>query len=177
MILELADAKKLDPAITQRDLNAYEAQVRTLTNNHFHVLGIRLKGLNIDDHGMIELPSDFPGLFEGDTVEISGTHYNNGLYTIAEIEIGSVKLNGNRWVTEKAKNAYLTLVRYPDDILAGVSKLIAYNVKMASKTGLKSKTIARMSETYYDVNASDNLEGFPKSMWSFLDKYRKFRWS
>lgn len=177
MILELTVAQKIDPSITQQSLNAYEQKVRTLTNNHFHVSGIRLKGLNIDDQGMIELPSDFPGLFENDTVEISGTRYNDGLFSVAEINVGSVKLTGARWVPEKAKNAYLTLVCYPDDVLDGVSKLIEYNAQMASKTGLKSKTVARMSETYYDVNSTDNVDGFPKSMFSFLDKYRKFRWS
>ena len=177
MILELTEAQKIDQKITQRDLNAYEEKVRILTNNHFHVPGVRITELEIGLKGVIKLPAEFAGLFKDDTVEISGTRYNDGLYTVAEISAESITLNGERWVPEIAKKGVLILVKYPDDVLDGVSKLISYRVKMGSKSGLKSKTVARMSETYFDVNATDNVDGFPASMFSFLDKYKKLRWS
>lgn len=177
MILEITEANKIDPRLTQRDLNAYEEKVRILTNNHFHVPGVRIVGLNIGLKGVIKKPPEFVGLFVGDTVEISGTRYNDGLFEVSEIDNESITLNGDRWVPENVKNGVLVLVRYPDDVLDGVSKLIDYRAKMGSKSGLKSKTVARMSETYFDVNAADNVDGFPASMFSFLNKYKKLRWS
>ena len=70
----------------------------------------------------------------------------------------------------------LTLVQYPADVTRGIKKLIAYDKKMASKIGIKSESISRMSTTYYDVNASENIDGYPASLLSFLTKYEKMRW-
>ncbi len=48
----------------------------------------------------------------------------------------------------------------------GIEEL--YDLKsMGAKLGIKSESIARMSITYYDVNASDNIEGFPAAKFSF----------
>ena len=70
----------------------------------------------------------------------------------------------------------MTLVEYPADILSGVVKLLKYDAKMGDKLGLKSESVSRMSKTYYDVNASENIEGYPAALMSFLDKYKELRW-
>jgi hypothetical protein len=70
----------------------------------------------------------------------------------------------------------VTLIKYPDDIAKGVKKLIAYDKKMSSKIGIKSESISRMNTTYYDVNASENIDGYPAALLSFLNKYEKMRW-
>ena len=44
------------------------------------------------------------------------------------------------------------------------------------KVGLKSKTVARMSETYFDQNSTETIAGYPAAMMSFIDKYRRMRW-
>lgn len=47
---------------------------------------------------------------------------------------------------------------------------------MAGKIGIKSETISRMSTTYYDMTATENTDGYPSALLSFLKKYEKMRW-
>lgn len=77
---------------------------------------------------------------------------------------------------ENTGDMMVTLVNYPPDIKRGVKKLIQYDKKMSGKIGIKSETISRMSTTYYDVNAAENIEGYPVSLLSFLKKYERIRW-
>ncbi|MHB2275367.1 MAG: pyroglutamyl-peptidase I family protein [Enterococcus faecalis] len=72
--------------------------------------------------------------------------------------------------------AFITKVEYPADIKMGIEELLRFKKSMGAKLGIKSESIARMSITYYDVSASDNIEGFPAAKFSFLNKYKKMRW-
>lgn len=47
---------------------------------------------------------------------------------------------------------------------------------MGVKLGIKLEFIVRMFIMYYDVNVSDNIEGFFVVKFSFLNKYKKMRW-
>ena len=77
---------------------------------------------------------------------------------------------------EKSNCLMLTKVEYPTDIKRGIKKLIEYDKTMTGKIGIKSESIARMSVTYYDVNSTENTDGYPSSLLSFLRKYEKMRW-
>lgn len=175
MIITLEDARKIDPSIEQDDLDAFEQAVRALTSNNFQVKQIRYGVLSLEND-TVNLRSTVGGIRKGDTVEINYTSFNNGVYEVLECNDTSLILNAE-FFTERPMLAILTLVRYPADVKRGIKKLIEYDKKMTGKIGIKSETISRMSTTYYDVGAADNTDGYPKALLSFLDKYKKMRWS
>lgn len=177
MIITLDEAQKIDSAVTQSDLNAYETMVRHLTNNNFQNIQIRFYDLSFDSENTITLRSEPFGLREGDTIQISDSTYNDMLVVIESIENKTLKVKVEEPFFEGSFfSAFITKIQYPADIKYGVAGLIEYKAKMGSKLGIKSESIARMSVTYYDINATDNIEGFPTAKFSFLKKYKKMRW-
>lgn len=177
MILTLQEAQTVNPAITQGELDAYEAAVRQLTNNSFQATDARGVGLTVtgadvtfDDDNLTEFAR------EGDTIEISGTTVDDGLYTVTAADAGTLTLDRNPRETGKQAEAYATLVVYPADVIEGVKRLIDYDKDLGGKTGIKSETISRMSVTYYDTNGSETVSGYPAHLMSFLRKYEKIRW-
>lgn len=177
MIITLEEAQQIDSKVTQDDLNAYETMVRRLTNNNFQNVQIRFYGLSFDSEDTIILRNEPFGLREGDTIQVSDSTYNDRLVVIESIENKTLKVIVEEPFFEGSFfSAFITKIQYPADIKLGIAGLIEYKAKMGSKLGIKSETIARMSVTYYDVNATDNIEGFPASKFSFLKKYKKMRW-
>lgn len=175
MIITLEDAQEVDSNITQDDLNAFEQAVRAITHNNFQMKQIRHR-IAFMNSKTITIDSEIEGVREGDTIEVNYSKFNDGLYVIDSFDGEEITVDTELF-TETPKQAILTLVRYPSDISRGIKKLIEYDKKMTGKIGVKSEAISRMSTTYYDVNASDNTDGYPAALLSFLDKYKKMRWS
>ncbi|HEL2322922.1 TPA: hypothetical protein TZN99_000207 [Streptococcus suis] len=176
MIIDLDDALELDPSITQETCDGLETMVRKLTNNNFQLIKFRIRGLKLSG-STIQAGSGRVDIFRpGDTIEINGTNYNDGLYVVESVSDGVIAIHGD-FIAETHPGAIATKVSYPADVLTGVKKLIAYDAKMRDKAGIKSETVARWSVTYYDVTAAESSEGYPVSLLGFLDKYRKLRWS
>jgi len=176
VIITLSEAQKLDPAIEQEDLDAFEQSVRALTNNNFQNRNVRVKNIELVEPNTIKLKSEVKGLRIGDTVEVNYSHYNDGLYVVEEILENKIKVEDEPFLMEKTSRMIMTKVEYPADVKRGIKKLLEYDKKMAGKLGIKSETISRMSTTYYDVNAAENTDGYPASLLSFLNKYEKMRW-
>ncbi|MGC6569702.1 hypothetical protein [Streptococcus sp. VTCC 12886] len=176
MIINLEEALKLDADATQETCDGLETMVRKLTNNNFQLIKFRIRGLRLSGN-TIKASSGRLDIFKaGDTIEINGTDYNNGLYVVESVSGDVITIRGD-FITETNLGAIATKVSYPADVLTGIKKLIAYDAKMRDKAGIKSETVARWSVTYYDVTATESSEGYPVSMLGFLDKYRKLRWS
>ena len=176
MIISLDEALKLDADATQETCDGLETMVRKLTNNNFQLIKFRIRGLQLSG-STIKASSGRVDIFKtGDTIEINGTDYNNGLYVVESVSDDAITIRGD-FITETNSGAIATKVSYPADVLAGIKKLIAYDAKMSEKIGIKSETVARWSVTYYDVTATESSEGYPVSLLGFLDKYRKLRWS
>ena len=176
MIISLDEALKLDADATQETCDKLETMVRKLTNNNFQLIKFRIRGLRLSG-STIKANSGRLDIFKtGDTIEINGTDYNNGLYVVESVSDDAITIRGD-FITETNSGAIATKVSYPADVLTGIKKLIAYDAKMRDKAGIKSETVARWSVTYYDVTATESSEGYPVSLLGFLDKYRKLRWS
>ncbi|MGO5418167.1 hypothetical protein [Collinsella sp. LCP19S3_B11] len=176
MIISLEEALKLDADATQETCDGLETMVRKLTNNNFQLIKFRIRGLRLSG-STIKANSGRLDIFKaGDTIEINGTDYNNGLYVVESVSDDAITIRGD-FITETNSGAIATKVSYPADVLTGVKKLIAYDAKMRDKAGIKSETVARWSVTYYDVTSAESSEGYPVSLLGFLDKYRKLRWS
>ena len=176
MIISLDEAIKLDADATQETCDGLETMVRKLTNNNFQLIKFRIRGLRLSG-STIKASSGRLDIFKtGDTIEINGTDYNNGLYVVESVSDDAITIRGD-FITETNSGAIATKVSYPADVLTGIKKLIAYDAKMRDKAGIKSETVARWSVTYYDVTATESSEGYPVSLLGFLEKYRKLRWS
>lgn len=176
MILTLSEAKLIDESISQEDLDGIEQTIRALTNNNFQNRDIRFKNIDFLDHETIKVNEDIKGIKVGDTVEVNYSPYNDGLYEVIGIAADTIKVKPDSLYNDINTDAMLTKVEYPADIKTGVKKLLEYDKKMGDKTGIKSETISRMSTTYYDMNSSENIDGYPSSLLSFVKKYEKMRW-
>ncbi|RHH70102.1 MULTISPECIES: hypothetical protein [Vagococcus] len=176
MILTLKEAQVIDENITQNDLDAYEQMVRQLTSNNFQNKNIRFFKLLFEGTNKILLGSSVLGLRVGDTIQVSESRYNDGLFVVSEVGNDYIECESANFFNLEVKEAFITKIEYPADIKQGVESLIKYQKKMGGKVGIKSESIARMSTTYYDVNANDNSQGFPAAKMDFLKKYEKMRW-
>ena len=138
--------------------------IRQYTNNTFVVRNISFETPSID--GRLETVS--PLIKVGDTVLITNSQYNDGVYTVTGAD-GTL----NKELLDDDYNK-VTLVRYPPSIKLGVVKLLQYNVKMDSKVGISSESISRHSVSYAQPT-SDAVCGYPSSLMSFLKPYMKAR--
>lgn len=177
MIIPLEEAQKIFNVVTQDDLDGLETAIRTLTNNPFQNINIRYYNLTFNDDSKITIKDKVIGLRVGETIQISNSTLNDGLFVIEEITGQEITVQGEpQFFDLESKEATLTKVEYPNDILLGVKKLLQYDSKMIGKMGLKSKTVSRMSETYYDQNSGETINGYPAAMMSFINKYKLLKW-
>lgn len=175
MIISLADAQAINPEITQDELNGFETAVRQLTNNKFQNRNVKFLGLTVTDSTVISTDKAVFGLRVGDTIEIVDSKINDGLYVVTGLSDHTITIDGELF-DGRFDKAQVIKIEYPADITTGIKKLIKYDVAMASKVGVKSETISRMSTTYYDATAAENIDGYPAAYLSFLKKYEKLRW-
>lgn len=180
VIIDLTEAKAINPDITTEDLEAFELIVRGLTNNKFQDR-TRRSGIKFIDSDTFEAArsSEFYGFRTGDRIEISGSEYNDGLYTIQLITENQITVDKPDAFVIPPGRIYrgtVTRIFYPADVKRGIKNLIRYDFTAANRIGIKSRSVARMSETYQDTNAGENAEGYPAAMLSFLQKHKRMRW-
>ena len=138
--------------------------IRQYTNNNFTVKNVTFNTPSMN--GKLETVS--PIIKVGDTVLISNSKYNNGVYV----------LTANDGTLDKEifddENNKITLVKYPPSIKLGVVKLLQYNAKMDDKVGISSESLSRHSVSYAQPS-SDSIGGYPSSLMSFLKPFMKAR--
>ena len=138
--------------------------IRQYTNNNFIVKNVTFNTPSLN--GKLDTVS--PIFKVGDTVLISNSKYNNGVYVINDLD-GTL----DKELFDDDNNK-VTLVKYPPSIKLGVVKLLQYNAKMDSKVGISSESLSRHSVSYAQPT-SDSIGGYPSSMMSFLKPYMKAR--
>ena len=175
MILTAEEYRLLNPADTQADaalelrLRALESAVRAWTHNDFTRRGLRcvcpVQG------GELGAAPDW--LSVGDTVQITESAYNNGVYDVigrrGDTAALHEELQGDEYVR-------VTKVVYPPDVKLGIVSLMKWDAEKRDKVGISSETLSRHSITYADMTGSTNAElGYPKSLLGFLTPYMKAR--
>lgn len=152
-------------------LNAVELAIRSYTNNNFQNRYVRFHAESLESPKNHLLgTSDF--LRVGDTVQISQSQVNDGLYVITEISDDFIRVGGDLY---KYPDNLVTKIEYPADIKAGVLDLMKWEVKNRQKVGIKSETLSRHSVSYYDQDANNQVMGYPVSLLGFLKPYMKAR--
>ena len=138
--------------------------IRQYTNNNFIIKNVTFNTPSLNG----KLDSVSPLFKVGDTVLISNSKYNNGVYVINDLD-GT--LDKELFDDENNK---VTLVKYPPAIKLGVVKLLQYNAKMDDKVGISSESLSRHSVSYAQPT-SDSIGGYPSSLMSFLKPFMKAR--
>ena len=150
-------------------LAGIEQQIRGFTHNNFQVRGT---GRICDVVGGLFMMEALNPYEVGDTVQISGSAKNDGLYTVKEINEFTFTVNEK---TRDEIDVYVTAVRYPADIKLGVINLMMWELENRTKAGIESETISRHTVNYINLDAWNSNMGYPNSLTQFLRPYMKAR--
>lgn len=169
-VMKLPEFANQDEQVIADKLNAAEFMIRAYTNNNFQNRFIRFTAESTTDY-LVPIKGTLDYLKIGDTVQISQSMVNDGLYTIIEIDDDFIRVNQELY---KSTNL-VTKVEYPADVRAGVLELLKWDIKNRPKVGVKSETLSRYSVTYFDQDANNQVMGYPVSLLGFLKPYMKAR--
>ena len=172
MIISVDDLKKqvtfkgwTDERIRMK-LDSIEQVIRSYTHNNFQNRGIRA-------HCSVaanEITCSIPGLNAGDTIMITESKYNEGLYVINSVDIGTITTDHDLIDEERV---LLTKVEYPADVVECAIKLIEWEQEYGGKVGIKSETLSRHSVTYED--SATLYMGYPVGILNGLKLHMKAR--
>ena len=108
----------------------------------------------------------------GDTIQISQSHYNDGLYVITKLDNDTITLDKDLFDNEFNM---VTKIEYPTAIVQGVINLMKWDVNSRDKVGIQSESISRHSVTYFNQDGSNSTIGYPTSLLGFLEPFKKAR--
>lgn len=174
MILSVQDLqqypefKNQDPVILKKKLDAVEVLIRKYTNNNFQNRNIRFLA---SSSGSV-LNGVSPFLTVGDTVQISQSEVNNGLYVVTGLNETTTTVDKELFDVE---SNLVTKVEYPVDVVMGVINLMKWEQTNRGKVGIKQETLSRYSVAYFDQDANNQIMGYPVSLLGFLEIYKKAR--
>lgn len=154
----------------EQKLKAIEQTIRSYTNNNFQNRKIRSVGFI--SSSKLNGVNSLSGLKVGDTVQITESIFNEGLYTIKAVDVNTIELD--KGLIDES-HVLITKVEYPDDVIDCCINLCEWEVKNRGKVGIKAETLSRHSVTYFDQDASNQMNGYPVSLLGCLKPYRKAR--
>lgn len=164
---QFVDTEESD-SVLEVKLQALESLIRKYTNNNFQVRSIRSQSAILDNR-ILNPPQH---LKTGDTVQISDSLLNNGVYTVSSVDKDGMTVD--RELLDCQRNL-ITRIEYPPDIVMGVVNMLKWDLQNRDKVGIQSETISRHSVTYFNMDSDNSIMGYPKSLLGFLKPYIKAR--
>lgn len=167
-IMAMPEFAGQDRNVMAYKLEAIEVMIRAYTNNNFQNRFIRFVGTSQGDclYGKPRY------LKVGDTVQISQSMVNDGLYVVKAISDDHIQVDKDLFTYLEN---LVTKVEYPGSIRAGVIDLLKWEVANRDKVGIQSETLSRHSVTYFNQDANNQTMGYPVSLLGFLKPYMKAR--
>lgn len=172
MIITVDDLRKqvncgtvTDELITT-NLEAIEAVIRAYTNNNFQQRSVRMAGRS-EEFNVYGSPRFFA---VGDTVQISGSGVNDGLYKVDAVGEDHIELDKELMAVPCN---LVTKIKYPADVIQCAVDLYKWKQTMGGKVGVKSETLSRHSVTYED--SATLFMGYPVGILNGLNLHRKAR--
>ena len=150
-------------------LKAIEQTIRAYTNNNFQDRGRRVKARIIN--GEIVSEARIPFAIDN-TVQISASRYNNGLFTVVGCDDFSFTVKED--ITDE-EDVLVTKIKYPDDVIDCCINLLEWEKNNRGKVGIQSETLSRHSVTYFNQDTGNQVMGYPASLLGCLKAYRKAR--
>lgn len=174
MLMSVAELRRFvdteeDDQVLEAKLQALEPSIRAYTNNNFQRVSYRREADIVGGLFLVEALTPF---HEGDTVQITGSRYNDGLFTVAEVTDSTFTVLED--VVDE-EGVLVTKVVYPDDVKMGAVNLMKWELNNRDKVGVSSETISRHSVTYFDMNGDNSTMGYPKALLGFLKPHKKAR--
>lgn len=151
MIMTVDELKKYvnteeKDSVLEAKLQALELLIRKYTNNNYQDRNRRFVA-PVDAVTGFQYASE---LFKvGDTIQVSESRYNDGLYTIKAVDMDNGHIEVNEELVSEPV-AMVTKVVYPMDIKLGVANMLSWDLNNRDKVGVQSETISRHSVTYFN---------------------------
>lgn len=157
-----------DDMLTGR-LTATELMIRAYTHNRFQQRAVRRMGDIVGDMIVMQAIQPFS---VGDTVQVTESDFNEGLYVVKETSDVTITVDG---LQRDEDDVFITKIVYPMDVKMGVVNLIRWDMERRDKAGIQSETISRHSVTYASMDGENAVMGYPKSLMGFLSPYMRAR--
>jgi hypothetical protein len=175
MIISVEKAKALidlngwtDEKIEMK-LKAVEQTIRAYTNNNFQNRDARRTADIVGGLFVVEALCPFS---VGDTVQISESKLNKGLFTVVSNDDSTFTVEEG---VKDEKNVLVTKIVYPADVVDCCVNLLEWEKRNRAKVGIQSETLSRHSVTYFNQDAGNQIMGYPVSLLGGLKAYRKAR--
>lgn len=165
-LFSLPDFRGRSETELNNTLKAVELMIRAYTRNSFQNPAIRFEAASYAD----KLYGISPFLKAGDTIQITKSGVNDGIYTVSEITDRFTRVEG---VLFQTASNLVTKIEYPADVIQGVVDLMKWEVNNRDKVGIKAETLSRHSVTYFEQDAGNTVMGYPVSLLGFLQPYMK----
>ena len=163
-----ADFSKYTDEELKDRLDALESLIRSYTNNNFQNRNIRVYCSSKDN----VLLCDSTYFKVGDTVQISNSKVNDGLYVIENINSDGLVLDGS--IFDVARQT-VTKIEYPKAVVNTAVELLKWEIQYGDKRGIQSESIGRHSVTYVTHNDANSFGGYPRELFNALIQYQKAR--
>lgn len=157
---------------------ALESSIRKYTNNNFQNRNIRF--MCDVKNGVLEQSSRY--IKVGDTIEISESSLNAGLYVVGNVEEYSIILDK---VLYDEKMVLVTKTEYPIEVQLGAIDILRWKLKNENQNynpdaekEIQSESLSRYSVTYAKDNTESDIDiefGVPRKYTAFLKQYKKAR--
>ena len=173
MIISVKEAKELikladwTDAKIERKLKAIEQTIRSYTNNNFQDRDCRRTADIVGGSLYVEALTPFD---VDDTVMITGTKLNKGLFTVVSVEDSSFTVAED---VKDEKDVLITRVHYPEDVVDCCLNLLEWEKDNRQKVGIKSESLSRHSVTYED--SASMFNGYPVGILNAVQPYKKAR--
>lgn len=162
------DTDEEDQALEAR-LSALELLIRSYTHNNFQQRAVRRMADIAGDMIVMDALQPFK---TGDTVQVTESDFNEGLYLVKDATDATITVEGLRFDED---DVLVTRVVYPMDIRMGVVNLMKWELERRDKVGVSSETISRHSVTYESMTDDNSIMGYPKMLMGFLKPYMRAR--
>ena len=166
---EIVDFKGWSDAKIKRKLKAIEQAIRSYTHNNFQDRDCRRTTDIVGGSFHVEALTPFE---VGETVQISESRLNKGLFTVATVEDSYFTVEES---VKDENNVLVTKIVYPEDVIECAYDLLEWDLKHGNKVGIQSETLSRHSVTYFAQDANNQVMGYPVSLLGCLKAYRKAR--
>lgn len=170
-LMALPEFANQDANIMKQKLDSLELLIRKYTNNNFQNRNIRFTASVIEGNYLNNVS---PYIRVGDTVQISESEVNDGLYVVDMVKEDRIRVKEDHHLFLTDHNL-VTKVEYPADIKMGIINMMKWEIGNRNKVGIKQETLSRHSVTYFDQDANNQVMGFPVSLLGFLEPYKKAR--
>lgn len=176
MILTVEDLKarvdcgKMTDEQIKTRLSAIEEIIRSYTHNNFQNINVRF--IAQSDGRFLSCRPFY--IKAGDTVQISQSAVNDGIYTVVSVAENGLTVDRDLFPVTINK---VTKVEYPADVVQCAVDMFEWKNTFGQKIGIKSEseTLSRHSESVTYEDSASMFMGYPKGILSGVNSKVKAR--